>query len=902
MLTTAVLDAGAGLDHDPDAGFGTLMTNTGNLPLSALDVRARITGMVATAFVAQEFRNRLRVPLEATYIFPLPERAAVTAMSLQLGDKVIDSRLVERGDAHDEFDVALAAGMRAAIVEQERADVFTMRVGNIGPGEIVIVRLTLSTPLHYAAGQITFRFPLVVAPRYIPGVQLDGPAVGAGEHADTEAVPDASRITPPVLLSGFPNPVRLTIEAVIDTHVVPVHQIGCNLPAELVDGADIGIQGTVRVRVNPGSRLDRDFVLRVDTGDRPTHFASIVTVTDPVGRRGTFNLTVLPSTTAATSPRPLDLVVVLDRSSSMDGWQIVAARRAGARIVDSLTAVDRFAVLTFNDTVTRPVRHDDGLVAATDRNRFSAVEHLVATYGSGSPAILPALEQAAQLLRGSGREPTILVITAGLVGNEDQIIEKIAPLVGGIRIDTVGVGVAVNAGFLQRLADLGRGRFEVAESEERLDEAIEQVQRRIGAPLVTDLELVDGGLGIARGTVTPARLPDVYPGVALLIAGRWVGNPTGEIAIRGNSRGGQRWISRLLPRPVDDRTVATAWARAHLADLEDRYLTCPLEQAEPLERTITRLSLSFGVLSRFTAFVAVDKNAISDGRAPHRIVQAVELPPGSTLGPAEAPSDYQIEYGRRMAAVSEASRPAGSGPRPVTPMVVTESPARAEPIGAAPEVPSEPDSMSTGARPTNVVEPRVEPAGRIPLPDYGSPMMSPPQAAGPPPAPRQYQPAPDRTPKRGPRIAAAGAAAAVAGALAIGGAVVLGSQGAVDSTAKPADTAGAESSTTGSRAGEPPSAPKTTTDAETGVSISVTLTDAPAGTKLVAEISGIDAGQSVRLVVVTQDGARNIADSWRVATSGKERRTTTLAGVAKSDVAEIIVEDNAGDQLVSVQL
>ncbi|WP_169590359.1 VIT domain-containing protein [Antrihabitans stalactiti] len=891
MLITAVMDAGAGLDHDPDAGFGTLMTNTGNLPLFALDVRARITGMVATVFVAEEFRNRLRVPLEATYIFPLPERAAVTAMSLQLGDRVIDSRLVERGHAHNEYEAALADGMRAAIVEQERADVFTMRVGNIAPGERVVVRLTLSTPLQYAAGQLTFRFPLVVAPRYIPGVQLDGPPVGAGGHTDTEAVPDASRITPPVLLTGFPNPVRLTIEAIIDTHVVPIHQIGCNLPAELVDGADIGIEGTVRVRVNPGSRLDRDFVLRVDTGQRPHHFASIVTVTDPVGRRGTFNLTVLPSTTAATAPRPLDLVVLLDRSASMDGWQIVAARRAAARIIDSLTPVDRFAVLTFNDTVSRPVRHDDGLVDATDRNRFDAVEHLVATYGSGNPVILPPLEQAARLLRGSGREPTILVITAGLVGNEDQIIEKLAPLVGGIRIDTVGVGVAVNAGFLQRLADLGRGRFEVAESEDRLDEAIEQVQRQLAAPLVTDLELVDGGLGIARGTVTPARLPDVYPGVALLIAGRWVGNPVGEIAIRGISRDGQRWISRLVPRSVDDRTVATAWARAHLADLEDRYLTCPLEQAEPLERTITRLSLSFGVLSRFTAFVAVDKNPIGDRRAPHRVVQAVELPPGSTHRPAEAPSDYQIEYGRRMAAVSSAARSAGSGPRPVTPMVVTEPPARAAPMD---------DPTLTGARPTNVVEPHAEPVGRIPLPDYGTPMMAPPPQAAPPPPPGSYQQPADRPSKRGPRIAAAGAAAAVAGALAIGGAVVLGNNGPVDSTAKPADTAGATATTSESRVGEPSSAPKTTTDAKTGVSIAVTLTETPAGTKVVAEISGIAAGQSVRMVVVTRDGARTIADSWRVTTTDKERRTTTLADVAKSDITDIIIEDNSGNQLVSV--
>ena len=153
----------------------------------------------------------LAEPLEATYIFPLPDRAAVTRFRMEVGGRVIEGVLKERAAARRDYDEAIKTGHRAAITEEERAGVFTLRVGNIMPGEEATVRLTLAGPLPYSDGEVTFRFPLVVAPRYIPGMPLPGASVGSGVAPDSDAVPDASRITPPVLLPGFPNPVRLSL-------------------------------------------------------------------------------------------------------------------------------------------------------------------------------------------------------------------------------------------------------------------------------------------------------------------------------------------------------------------------------------------------------------------------------------------------------------------------------------------------------------------------------------------------------------------------------------------------------------------------------------------------------------------------------------------------------------------
>ena len=149
----------------PDTGFGTLSTGRGNLPLDRLDVQATITGLVARTVVTAEFVNENDAALEATYLFPLPDRAAVTGMTMTADGRDVIAELKERGAAREAYDQAVAAGQRASIAEEERPDVFTMRVGAILPGERVTVELRLTGPLPYSDGAATFRFPLVVAPR-----------------------------------------------------------------------------------------------------------------------------------------------------------------------------------------------------------------------------------------------------------------------------------------------------------------------------------------------------------------------------------------------------------------------------------------------------------------------------------------------------------------------------------------------------------------------------------------------------------------------------------------------------------------------------------------------------------------------------------------------------------------
>jgi Ca-activated chloride channel homolog len=619
------------LETEADAGestsIGVLSCERGLLPLVTLTIDATITGLIAKTTITQRFVNNLDQPIEATYIFPLPDHAAVTSFTARIGDRLVRGVLRERAEARDEYDEAIASGRQAAIAEEDRPDCFAVRIGNLGPAEQADLELTLTGPVAFDLGEATFRFPLVVAPRYIPGVPREGISVGDGTAPDTDLVPDASRITPQVLLPGHSHPVQFEATVRIDPVGGRVSELRSALPATAVSAAE---DGSTVVTVQPGQRLDRDLILRwKPTGEEGPSPVAVV-VPDRDGAEATLSVTLLPPTDDGTDRPARDIVVVLDRSGSMGGWKMVAARRAAARIVDSLTARDRFAVLAFDNTVERPPRlSSSGMVVATDHNRFAAVEFLGRLEERGGTELATALSCALDEVGADpdeGRQRYVVVVTDGQIGDEDHVLKETAARLGDTTIFAIGIDQAVNAGFLRRLAAVGGGRLELVESEDRLDHAFTTIQSRLGRPSLRDLRVHVDDAELIPGTMTPAVHRACYPGAPLVLSARLRGlghEPT--ITIRGTRPDD---TTEQLTIPVhrrDGQAITSCWARARIRDLEDAFVT---GTAGVSADEIVATSLQFGVLSRFTAFVAVGHSVSGDSSELVSIVQPVEHPSG----------------------------------------------------------------------------------------------------------------------------------------------------------------------------------------------------------------------------------------------------------------------------------
>ena len=551
-------------DKDEEAGFGALNTVRGGLPLQRLAVEGRITGLLYRLTVTQTFVNAYAESLEATYIFPLPVRAGVTRFRLHVGERVIEGVLKERGAAREEYEQAIHQGHRAAIAEEERPEVFTIRAGNIPPGEVVGVELELAGPLAFADGEATFRFPLVVAPRYIPGIPLDGSHVGLGIAPDTDAVPDASRISPPVQLPGQPNPIHFHFHLELDQADLPFTNLHASLHALQFGQTAAGLPV---VELAPGTeRLDRDVILRFRVGE--DRIGSNLSVYRQPNGEATLLLTVIPPALSSTF-RPREVVVALDRSGSMNGWKIVAARRAAARLIDSLTERDYFSLILFDDQIEEPAPSAGRLIAATDRHRFQAVECLSRIEARGGIEIASALTCALQIFSHSDdpyRERILLLITNGQVGNENALLQQVQAQAVHCRIFTVGIDQAVNASLLERLATYGGGHCELVESEDRLDVVLHMMHRQLGAPLLTDVCLEP-----ALIEHTP-DVSDLFPGVPLRLSGRWRGDLPDQFTVIGRTASGDRFQQTLVPVETTDCTVQIMWARARVLDLEHHFV------------------------------------------------------------------------------------------------------------------------------------------------------------------------------------------------------------------------------------------------------------------------------------------------------------------------------------------
>ncbi len=581
--------------NDMQAGSLLLKSNRDGkyleAPRVATDFNVTVSGPTARTVVTQRFENPADGYVEGVYVFPLPENSAVDTLKIIAGNRVIVGEVKERREAKIIYETAKENGQAAALLEQERPNIFTNSVANIGPHETVIVQIEYQETVKQSGGIYSLRLPLVVAPRYVPdplvqSVEFSGNGYGA--------TTDAERITPPVLdpkKNAPTNPVTISVmlNAGFETDNVKslYHAIKADAQTHVMSLADANVPA------------DKDFALEWRArGTAPQ--AGLFTETIN-GKNYLLGFVTPPTVQTNSSTKPRETVFVIDNSGSMEGPSMVQAKESLIYGLDQMKPGDLFNVIRFDDTMDTLF---SDTVPADHENIEKAKAFVAALNANGGTEMIPPMMVALADPRPSDNTHLrqVVFVTDGAVSNEEQLFATISKGRGRSRVFMVGIGSAPNSYLMSRAAELGRGTFTQIGEAAEVTAKMQDLYSKIGSPVVTELKAeLDGN----TAKITPDMLPDLYRGEPVLIMAE-ARNLNGSLKISGNI-GDQPWeVTLPVAKAANGKGISKLWARRRIADFEVSSTLGGLTP-DDANKAILALALEHQIVSSQTSLVAIDK-------------------------------------------------------------------------------------------------------------------------------------------------------------------------------------------------------------------------------------------------------------------------------------------------------
>jgi Ca-activated chloride channel family protein len=705
-----------------DMNTGALLLQSGDdgyveAPRLNTDAAITVTGTIARVVVTQRFENPSDRWLEGVYVFPLPEQSAVDALHMEIGSRVIEGEIKGRSEAQQLYQAAKDNGQKASLVEQERPNIFTNSVANIGPHESITIRIEYQETVKQDGGVYSLPFPLVVAPRYNPAPNDVDVVDYGGKQLSNDPVPDRDRISPPVLdpaMAPKINPVSISVKLnagfMLGDVTSSFHKITLNRTGDetatlsLADGA---------------VPADKDFELvwhpKAAAVPQTALFHEIVNGQD-------YLLAMVTPPTLDQTPKqlPRELIFVIDNSGSMAGTSISQAKQSLLLALDHLHPGDKFNVIRFDDTmdVLFP-----SAVDATPENLATAKSFVPKLDAEGGTEMLPALKAALKDADPSdtGRLRQVVFLTDGAVGNESELFHEITAQIGRSRLFTVGIGSAPNTYFMRRAAELGRGTFTEIGSGEQVLDRMGALFAKLEKPVMVGLKASwpDG----TQVETWPDPLPDLYVGEPVVLSAK-VSSMNGELHFSGTFDG-KPWTAALkISDAIDGSGVAKLWARSKIAALEAKAYTDP--DAKGLDKAIEAVALEHHLVSSQTSLVAIDKiKSRPDGEAVSSVDMPLNLPDGwdydKVFGsPPGMPRQYKaMAPGQNQ---SLAFRPSGAGglygfdggaeaappPAVMAPPDPSTLPSNAAPVPDISTLPSDAVTAPNTSAPTTDATPKVD--------------------------------------------------------------------------------------------------------------------------------------------------------------------------------------------------
>lgn len=591
-------------DDYPTAGTLQLQHADGNIDALQLDahIDVTVTGLLAELTLTQKFQNTTDQWAEGTYLFPLHEESAIQGLVMIVGERTIRGQIMPKATARDHYEEAKKDGKIASLVEQQRPNLFTMKAASIAPGEILTVKLDITLPVDVVDGYFNLRLPTTLTPRYT--------------NSKTRQ-PD--RLSTPFVPTSLARGPRISVDASVE----PITK------TKLINSQTHRLTATKKgfeIKLTP---MDRDILIHWPmTATEATQTQAFVSEHNEDRYVQIMMTPPTPSVTKKSIAR--ELILVVDKSGSMAGVSMEAAREALHFAIDGLDAQDAFNIVAFdNDFISLFSESQPASTQAVmDARRF--IDSLVADGGTEMQSALSfALKNAKNSAtssaeqRSTARLKQVVFMTDGSVGYEDALLANIKKQLGSSRLFTIGIGPAPNTWFIKKAAQVGRGTSLTIRDSHDVANAVTQLLTKLESPVLTDISIQYTN---GYGEIYPSPIPDLYADKPGLWVSR-ISNNVDQIIITGKHDG--KRISQTLTLPtssalasesghtgdkVSAPAVAMHWARKKVASLldEQRYASDP-----DLHKTkITDIAVDIGLVTPYTSFVAVDSTPARESTAP----------------------------------------------------------------------------------------------------------------------------------------------------------------------------------------------------------------------------------------------------------------------------------------------
>ena len=624
-------------------------------------VRANVSGYIATVDVQQQFHNPYSGKIEAVYVFPLPQDAAVSEFVMTIGERRIRGIIREKEEAERIYDEARSRGHVASLLSQQRPNIFTQKVANIEPGRGIDIDIRYFHTLDYEDGWYTFAFPMVVGPRFNPSGWGD-PINAVGRSARPSRSGTDVHYLKPNERSGHDISLAVNLEAGVE-----IEEIRCN--SHTIDSRATSETGASVQLAQHDSIPNRDFVLRWRVaGDRLKTALVAHRDSSRFDGLGHFSLMIYPPRDLSSLERaPVEMIFVLDCSGSMEGEPLRIAKRAVERALNRMDPRDTFSIIRFSDRVSTlgAAPH-----AATGENINRGLQYLRSLRADGGTHMVEGIRAAIEFESqpvATGFQPVesevrfrdryIVFLTDGFIGNEAEVLGVLHDGINGphdrddratdsrhaergatrdIHVFSFGIGSSPNRFLLERMAQVGNGTVAYVGLNDSPDSVMDAFIDRAAHPALESIEIDYGSMRVSD--VYPSRVPDLFVGRPITLMGRFRGEIPGAVRVRGYA--GERMVemnagtgtpslregARHAERGgTSNPAIAQVWARQKIAQLMSQSMT---ENAFDFKHEIQTTALEYGLVSAYTSFIAVDSSHTSAGDFGTTVNVPVPVPEG----------------------------------------------------------------------------------------------------------------------------------------------------------------------------------------------------------------------------------------------------------------------------------